>query len=419
MTKCLFVLLIILNRHVFAQSDTYTNQVFLPDIRSVEFYNASKQGSFPVINLKTNGQVLLAFDDLRGGSRSYYYTLEHCDENWNSSNLAAAEYLQGFTDDRIIDYSYSLSTLQKYTHYQLKLPNDNIKPKIAGNYVLKVYEDEDPNRLILTRRLYVLNERVLVTASVVPPAEQSLRKTHQKINFQLDCPGLNLQNPSNDLHTLVLQNACPETVLITTEPALIRGTQLIYDDLNSNLFPGGNEFRHVDLRSLKLNSDRVAKIVRDTANSVILLTDVPQRQPDYTQTYDLDGGFVPANQDGNDPRVDADYAHVLFSLAATNRSATGAVYVVGQFNGYQLSAGNQLYYDSLSHRYISTQLIKQGITDYTYLWVDATGKADLTALEGSHFETENDYQLLVYYHPAGARWTELVGYKLLNTVGNK
>ncbi len=39
----------------------------------------------------------------------------------------------------------------------------------------------------------------------------------------------------------------------------------------------------------------------------------------------------------------------------------------------------------------------------------------MIALEGNHFETENDYQLLVYYHPPGARWDELAGYQLLNT----
>jgi hypothetical protein len=56
------------------------------------------------------------------------------------------------------------------------------------------------------------------------------------------------------------------------------------------------------------------------------------------------------------------------------------------------------------------------VYDYQYVWVHkAADKNDYIALEGSHFETENDYELLVYYRPPGARWDELVGYRLLNT----
>ena len=72
-------------------------------------------------------------------------------------------------------------------------------------------------------------------------------------------------------------------------------------------------------------------------------------------------------------------------------------------------------FDANSNRYLLSLLLKQGVYDYQYVWVDKTGKPDYTALEGSHFETENDYQLLVYYKPPGARWEELIGYQVLNS----
>ena len=399
----------------FAQSP-YSNEVYRPEIKSIEFYNAAKQPSFPVIRLKTAEQVILAFDDLRGGSRNYYYTIEHCDENWNSSNLSTPDYLESYTEDRIIDYSYSAGTLQKYTHYQIRLPNDNIRPKISGNYILKVYEDSDQSKLILTRRLYVLNQRVSLNAAVVPSNDPAKRQTNQKINFQLEYSGLNVQNPNNDLHTVIMQNARPETTIVTAEPVAIQGTRLSFDDVNTNDFPGGNEFRHFDLRTLKLNSDRVSKIYKDTANTVLLLTDGTRDQPNYTFSYDLDGNFYVGNQDGRDPKIDADYAHMIFSLAAA-KPAEGNVYIVGQFNNFRLDDKSRLSYDAGTHRFSTSLFLKQGVYDYAYTWVSkADGKPDNTFFEGPHFETENDYQLLVYYHPAGARWTELVGYRLLNTV---
>jgi hypothetical protein len=409
------IILILFSASSFAQS-TYDNTVFHPEIKSVEFYNTAKQPSFPIITLGSDQKVLLAFDDLRGGSQDYSYTIEHCDANWNSSNLAPAEYLQNYTDDRITNFSYSTTTIQKYTHYELKLPNENIAPKIAGNYVLKVYESGDQSKLILTRRLYVLSPKIAIDAEVVPSEDASTRQTNQKVNFTLDYGGLRIQNPGAEIRTLIMQNARSETGQLNTQPTYIRGTQLIYSDIGINDFAGGNEFRHFDTRTLKLNSENILHIYRDTANTIILLTDPDRNNPNYTFQYDLDGKFYVLNQDGTDPRTDADYSHMYFTLKTNKSPNEGTPYVVGQFNDYTLDDNSKMRFDAANNKFAASLFLKQGVYDYTYVWVDKSGKADDTALEGSHFETENNYQLLVYYRPAGARWEELIGYKALNTI---
>ncbi|WP_259067323.1 DUF5103 domain-containing protein [Mucilaginibacter sp. X4EP1] len=419
MRKIYFLLLLLLiSAETFAQS-TYDNNVFQANIKSIEFYNKTQKDSFPVITLGSADKLLLAFDDLQGGSKNFSYTIEHCDINWNSSNLSTAEYLKNYTDDRITDFSYSTATVQKYTHYQIRLPNQNIAPKISGNYILKVYEDDDQSKLILTRRMYVLSPQITLSAEIVQSGDVSTRPANQKINFTLDYGSLRVQNPGNDLRTIIMQNGRSETGQLNAQPTYIQGTKLIYNDITINDFPGGNEFRHFDTRTLKLNSERILHITRsDTANNILLLTDLDRNEPNYSFQYDLDGRFFIINQDGTDPRIDADYAYMYFTLSTKKSPNDGSPYILGQFNAYKVDDNSKLNFDAVNNRFAANILLKQGVYDYTYVWVDKSGKQDDVALEGSFFQTENNYQLLVYYRPAGARWDELAGYALLNTLKN-
>jgi hypothetical protein len=415
--KFRFLLILLLSCKILQAQKQYQNAVFVPNIKTVQCYNNQQEGSFPVIGLRTNDLLALSFDDLNGGSKSYSYTIEHCDADWKPSGLSPSEYLQSFTEDRIMDYRYSFNTKQKYTHYQLTLPNFNIVPKLSGNYLLKVYPEGNPSEPILTRQFYVVDQKVGLIAGITASNNVVNRTSNQKINFSVDVSTLPVQNPYAEIRTLLMQNGCNDVSQMNTRPQFVQGSLLQYNDMQTNDFAAGNEFRRFDLRSLNSGAEHIDKIYRDTANTVMLMGDRQLDQPNYTFQYDNNGKFFVLNTDGRDPRLDADYAHIYFNLNFSPANQNNTVFITGNFNNYRLDESSKMNYDASKGNFYKDLYLKQGVYDYHYV-LKSNQEIDQTTIDGSHFETENDYQVLVYYRRIGSRYEELVGYQLLNTTKN-
>lgn len=409
---CFLLICAVVNAN--AQNE-YQNKTFNEYIKTVECYNTSKEQSFPIINLKTAETLTLSFDDLRGGQKDYYYSIEHCTWDWKSSKLNVLDYLEGVPQDILFNYKYSFNTLVKFTNYQLTFPNDQMRVKIGGNYIMKIYEDNDPNKLVLTQRFYVLNSAVSVGVEVVPATAVADRNSKQKINFNI-FHQMPIYNPYLEVKAVVMQNQIPQTAIVNAKPSFVKPNTLVYNDINANHFWGGNEFRKFDTRSFRYKAEHVADIYRDSTQNVILSIDLPNGNARYSNQFDENGNFFIRNTDGRNNATDSDYAYVLFTLAAAPPTPKGSLYVFGKFNNYALTADNKLTFESSRRRFYGNIKLKQGLYDFKYVWVDEQGKFDDTVFEGSFFETENSYQVLAYYRKAGSRYDDLAGYSNVNSI---
>ncbi|UKT64827.1 DUF5103 domain-containing protein [Pedobacter mucosus] len=414
MRKCLFITLFFCSTFTFAQTIptfTYENKIYLPNIKTALCYNSNKEQSLPVIMLNSAEMLIFSFDDLLGGTKNYWYTIELCTSDWKASKVSSIDYLESFSDDRIINYRYSSNTNRKYTHYELSLPNTQVKPKIGGNYILKVYQDNDKNKPVISQRFYIVDNQVAVALEITNSLQVENRNYKQKINFTISHQ-MAIPNPYQDLKAVVMQNFNANTAQVNTRPAFVKPNQLIYNDLNTNDFWGNNEFRKFDTRSLRYKADNVRDIYRDNETvNVMLFQDLPRNNSAFANQYDENGNFFIRNTDGRDDKTEAEYMGVLFTLNATPPITNGDAYVIGRFNNYTLNADNKLIYDANKKQFYASIMLKQGLYDYEYAWLDKTTYTlETRPFEGSFFQTENSYQIFIYYRKPGARWETLVGY---------
>lgn len=392
----------------------YDNVVYKSSIKTVECYNSKKEQSFPIIALRSGETLTFSFDDLSTSSTNYRYSIEHCTADWKPSRINNLDFVESFNEDIVSNYRLSFNTLQKFTNYKITLPNDQIRPKISGNYLLKVYENNNPQQLVITQRFYVSDNLVNVGAEVAPSSLVTYRNSKQKVNFSVFYQSTPLQNPYLNVKAVVMQNGIPQTAIVNTKPTFVQQSSLVYNDLNANEFWGGNEYRKFDIRSFRYKAEHVQEFFRDTAINVILFTDVPYNSIKYSNQFDENGNFYIRNQEGRDQITDSDYANVLFTLNATPPTPKGNAYVVGRFNNYTLNESNRLHYDTSRKRFYGNIKVKQGLYDFKYVWIDENGTYNDTVFEGSFFETENTYQVLVYYRKPGGRWDELIGFTNIN-----
>ena len=191
-------------------SDT-ADGIFAPGFKSLQVRVEGNPLAPPVINMYTPDRIIVEFDEMAEEPRYLRYRLLHCNSDWRPSQLVETEYLDGFNQADIDNYALSESTLAHYVHYSLAVPDEDMRPTVSGNYLVQVFDEDNPDEVLLQTR-FMLNENTAsMTSSVTSRTDTDYNNRHQQISLDAGLDGTDVSDPFNDLRQIG-RSSCRERV---------------------------------------------------------------------------------------------------------------------------------------------------------------------------------------------------------------
>jgi len=404
-----------------AQAQPLADEVRSANVVGIKLYKKGDQLLYPILRLGETEGLELHFDDINNSSRSYFYTYVLCNADWSIANVSNMDYIKGFTQVRLNQYRFSSATQSKYVHYSATLPAANSMPSKSGNYLLKVYENGDTAKLLFSKRFLVVNEKASLAARMQQPFAPEYFLTHQKLLIDLNFRNQDILNPAKEVKVVVMQNNRWDNARTISNPTFIRGRTFEYSDEQQLVFEAGKEWRWLDLRSFRLQSDRVASVNYNVQPYDVRIRPDTIRSPiRYAFYADINGRYAVSHIENINPWWQGDIGKVHFTFLPQNGEIPNQydVYLFGEMTQYQLNDQTRMKWNENLQAYETSILLKNGYYNYCYVTVPRNSRQALPSMkptEGSIWETENDYRVLVYYTPFGSRTDELVAIAELNS----
>lgn len=417
-----YIFLLTISLYFLAANGQIPDHTYKSNIRSVKLHKTGDIYSYPIIKLNSGEELDLHFDDLDANIKNYYYTYQLCNADWSSSNLHPFDFIKGFQSVRITTYRNSSIAFTRYTNYQARIPDKNCIPARSGNYILKVFLDGDTSKIVFTKRFLVVDSKSSIGAQVLQPFNGNIFRTHQKLQVAVNInPQQNVFN-QQDLKVVLLQNNAWASAIYLNRPNIMRGNYFEYNDEMATSFAAGKEWRWIDLRSIRLMSERMTRLDKQaTRTDVYVKPDGERQQQVYFYYRDINGLFTIETTDNVNPFWQSDYAYVHFSFfpPGNRQYPERDVYIFGELSNYSLNENSMMEFNEEKGAYEKTLFLKQGFYNYSYVTLPAK-KSDETFsyefTEGNYWGTENSYQVLVYYRSFGSRADELIGFSTLNSI---
>lgn len=376
------------------------------NIKTISFVQ-NGQNAIPIFQLGDTFQF--QFDDLHASEDNYYYKITHCDYDWKQSQLSRNEYLVGFDDQRIQDYLNSINALQIYSHYRVTLPNRLTQLKVSGNYIISVLNED--KEVVLSRKFIVYENLVSVPMQIKRSRNLDEVEHKHNLDFAVKSGSITFQNPLSNIKVLLLQNGRFDNAITNIKPMYTIGNDLIYKYNKETQFWAGNEYLFFENKIIRAANNSIAHVDSNSGlYSCYLYTNNARASKTYTYWPDINGNFFINNISAENNEIEADYAWIYFSLSAPAFYKNENIYVTGMFNNYALTEESKMDYNEKKGIYEKAIMVKQGFTNYCFTIADTTGKIDNeNAIDGNFWQTENNYNALIYYRENNQRYDRVIG----------
>ncbi len=410
----------------YCQSVDTRQIVFNPTFRSLQVYADNNLYLPPVIELNSPGSITVSFDELSPRERFLRYSITHCDADWKPSQLIDSDILDSWNEAKVEDMAYSQATLSPYVSYRITFPNEEMSPKLSGNYLLKVYDESDPSETLLQARFMIVEPMVDILADISPRTDIDYMDSHQQMELTVDTKSMTVNDPYRDIKVRIGQNSRSDITVDPQQPLRIVGSKLQYLHNRNLIFDAGNEYRRFETVSTGFPGMGVDHIsVNRTPDNDFyhfeLLTDLPRagKAYEYDQTQ---WGHFTVNADPEmagmtfEPDLRAEYAAVSFTLDFPYQPEAD-IYIEGDLTGRTYSPANKMTYNHSTGMYEATLLLKQGSYNYQYVMVSKAGdKVTPSPIEGDYYPTQNQYSIAVYFRPPGQRYDRLIGHSTVTVL---
>lgn len=405
--------------------------IFDPKFRTITTDVSGNRLAPPVITLGSADQLHIGFDCMSEDREFLRYSIYHCNSRWEPSNLVDAEVFDGFNYADITDYAFSRATSTHYVHYSITLPNADFQFRISGNYLLKVYPENDPEKTLLQVRFMVSEGAVAIRGNATSRTDIDYNGSNQQLEFRVDLNRYPVRDAFNDIAICITQNGRTDNPAVVSHPSRMEGNTLVFEHQPQLIFPAGNEYRRMETVQMQYPGMRIDHIdyFAPYYHHFVEL-DKPRHSSLYTYDSTQHGRFFVREYNADDSDTEADYSVVHFVLDML--PVPGAdVYIEGDFTNRRFDESSKMAYDSEAGVYHKEMLLKQGAYNYQYLTLpsgvqhgtkrrDATplnnginAKASSAVTEGNFYQTVNEYLVTVYYRAPGERYDRLLGCTLV------
>lgn len=393
--------------------DTHT-RIFDSAFRSLRAYVEGDYYASPTILLHSDDRIMVEFDNINPEREYLRYRVTHCDAMWQPSSLVESDYVDGFNEAEIYDYSFSMATFEQYVHYKVCLPNEDMPLLLSGNYLLTIYPEGEPGQVLLQQRFSIVEKEVNLNVEVTSRTDIDYNERHQQLAITVDADNYTIDNPYSDLKVVVTQNDRHDNAAIINTPLRVSGRKIVFDHNKSLIFPAGNEYRRFEMTTTYYAGMGVDFFTyQHPYHHAVLRTDGIRAVGSYSFDQTQFGRFTVRESDASDSDTQADYFVTHFSLASTKLSG-GEIYLDGEFTQHNFLPCYKMHYNDETKCYELDIPLKQGAYNYQYLWLPTgMSEARTSAIEGDYYQTANKYEIKAYYRCPGERYDRLIGYGIV------